>query len=69
MSPLLSPTGSGPYTVVPPSGTSIVFNPAGPIVFNALGGVAAKVTVVVQGGGFSGTVTVHAPSGFVSGSP
>jgi len=67
--PVLSPSGNGPYTLVPPSGTSLTFAPAGPIVFDALGGVSAQSTVEVSGGGFTGTVTVHAPSGFVSGSP
>jgi len=67
--PVLSPSGNGPYTFVPPSGTSLVFNPAGSIVFDALGGVSGPTTVEVSGGGFTGIVTVHAPSGFVSGSP
>ncbi len=66
--PVLAPSGSGPYTVIPPSGTSLVFQPAGPVVFDALGGVGSPVTVDVSGGGFAGTLTVHAPSGFVSGS-
>ncbi len=67
--PVPAPSGGAAYSVSIPSGTTVVFQPTGPIVFDALGGVGTAVTVDVTGGGFSGTLTVNAPSGFVSGSP
>lgn len=66
--PVLSP-GGGPYVVDVPTGVQVAFQPTGAFTFDALGGVGTSVVIHVSGGGFTGTITVHSPSGFVSGAP
>lgn len=68
--PVVNAASGQPYQQSVPSGVTQSTSPqVANLVFDATGAVPETVAITVDGGGFSGTITVYGGTGFVSHTP